>query len=73
MLISFAAYLSILENYSSMSMWLNDSETSTIISHVLRTYHEEKHIMAINQFSQKWTIGTQASDDDSKAIYFVYS
>lgn len=49
----FIAYLSILEDYGSMSMWLNDSETSSIIGQVLRTYHEEKHIMAINQFSKK--------------------
>ncbi|XP_055319005.1 uncharacterized protein LOC129576911 [Sitodiplosis mosellana] len=49
----FIAYLSILEDYGSMSMWMNDSETSSVIGQVLRTYHEEKHIMAINQFSQK--------------------
>ena len=48
---SLAAYLSILEDYSSMNMWLSDSETSGIIGHILRTYHEEKHILAINQFS----------------------
>lgn len=47
------AYLSILEDYGSMSMWLNDSETSSVIGQVLRTYHEEKHIMAINQFAKK--------------------
>lgn len=47
----FPAYLSILEDYSTMSMWLSDSETSGIIGHILRTYHEEKHILAINQFS----------------------
>lgn len=46
-----AAYLSILEDYSSMGMWLGDGETSGIIGHILRTYHEEKHILAINQFS----------------------
>lgn len=44
------AYLSILEDYSTMSMWLGDSETAGIIGHILRTYHEEKHILAINHF-----------------------
>lgn len=36
-----------------MSIWLNDHETSSVIGQVLRTYHEEKHILAINQFSQQ--------------------
>ncbi|XP_031630692.1 ubiquitin-associated domain-containing protein 1 [Contarinia nasturtii] len=49
----FIAYLSILEDYGSMSIWMNDMETSTVIGQLLRIYHEEKHIMAINQFSQK--------------------
>lgn len=44
------AYISILEDYSSMGMWLGDGETSGTIGHILRTYHEEKHILAINQF-----------------------
>lgn len=47
----FIAYLSMLENYSAMSMWLGDNDTSGILGHILRTYHEEKHIIAINQFS----------------------
>lgn len=47
----FIAYVSMLENYSSMSMWLGDNDTSGILGHILRTYHEEKHIIAINQFS----------------------
>lgn len=33
-----------------MSVWLSDSETAGTIGHILRTYHEEKHILAINQF-----------------------
>lgn len=47
----FSAYLSILEDYAAMGMWLNDNETSSIIGQILRTYHEEKHIFAINEFS----------------------
>lgn len=50
-LLSLAAYLSMLENYSSMNMWLNDTDTSGVLGQILRTYHEEKHIVAINQFS----------------------
>ncbi|XP_055384623.1 ubiquitin-associated domain-containing protein 1 isoform X2 [Condylostylus longicornis] len=47
----FIAYLSMLENQNALSMWLGDSDTSTIISHILRKYHEEKHILGINQFN----------------------
>lgn len=47
----FPAYLSMLENYSSMNQWLSDTDTSGVLGHILRTYHEEKHIVAINQFS----------------------
>lgn len=48
---TFIAFLGILEDYSTMSMWLCDNETAGVIGHILRTYHEEKHILAINQFS----------------------
>lgn len=47
----FPAYLSILDNYSSINLWLSDAETAGVIGHVLRTYHEEKHILAINRIS----------------------
>ncbi|KAJ6647276.1 Ubiquitin-associated domain-containing protein 1 [Pseudolycoriella hygida] len=47
----FIAYLSILDDYSSINLWLSDAETAGVIGHVLRTYHEEKHILAINRIS----------------------
>ncbi|XP_058825762.1 ubiquitin-associated domain-containing protein 1 [Topomyia yanbarensis] len=47
----FIALLSMLDNSSTMTMWLSDNETSAVLGHILRTYHEEKHIVAINQFS----------------------
>lgn len=40
-----------LDNSSTMSMWLSDNDTSSVLGHILRTYHEEKHIVAINQFN----------------------
>jgi len=40
-----------LENYQSMGMWLGDVDTSSILGLILRTYHEEKHFVAINQFA----------------------
>lgn len=40
-----------LDNYTSIQMWLSDSDISPILEHILRTYHEEKCIIAINQFN----------------------
>lgn len=47
----FIALLSMLDNSSTMTMWLSDNDTSSVLGHILRTYHEEKHIVAINQFN----------------------
>lgn len=40
-----------LDNSSTMTMWLSDTDTAAVLGHILRTYHEEKHIVAINQFN----------------------
>lgn len=40
-----------LDNSSTMTMWLSDNDTAAVLGHILRTYHEEKHIVAINQFN----------------------
>ncbi|XP_049532188.1 ubiquitin-associated domain-containing protein 1 isoform X1 [Anopheles darlingi] len=45
------ALISMLDNYSTMTMWFTDNDTSSVLGHILRTYHEEKHILAINQFN----------------------
>ncbi|XP_026479967.1 ubiquitin-associated domain-containing protein 1-like [Ctenocephalides felis] len=45
------AYLSMLDSHAALNMWLNDPEASPILSHILRTYHAEKHALAVNQFS----------------------
>uniref|UniRef100_A0A1Y9IVL1 UBA domain-containing protein n=1 Tax=Anopheles minimus TaxID=112268 RepID=A0A1Y9IVL1_9DIPT len=47
----FIALISMLDNSSTMTMWLSDNDTSSVLGHILRTYHEEKHIVAINQFN----------------------
>ncbi|XP_053680831.1 ubiquitin-associated domain-containing protein 1 [Anopheles nili] len=47
----FIALISMLENSSTMTMWLSDNDTSAVLGHILRTYHEEKHIVAINRFN----------------------
>ncbi|XP_050087446.1 ubiquitin-associated domain-containing protein 1 isoform X2 [Anopheles aquasalis] len=47
----FIALISMLDNYSTMTMWFTDNDTSSVLGHILRTYHEEKHILAINQFN----------------------
>lgn len=47
----FIAYISMLENYSTINIWFNDPESTNLLQHILRTYHEEKHIIAINQLN----------------------
>lgn len=49
--VPFSALLSMLDNSSTMTMWLSDNDTASVLGHILRTYHEEKHIVAINQFN----------------------
>lgn len=38
----FVAYLSMLENYSSLNIFFNDLESQSLLQHILRTYHEER-------------------------------
>lgn len=48
------AFLSILENPQSASLWLGDSETAPVLSEIFKTYHAEKHILTVNQFVQQF-------------------
>lgn len=48
------AFLSILENPQSASLWLGDSETAPVLSEIFKTYHAEKHILTVNQFVQQY-------------------
>jgi hypothetical protein len=38
----FIAYCSLLENYSSLNIFFNDIESSSLLSFILKTYNEEK-------------------------------
>lgn len=38
----FVAFCSMLENYSSLNIFFNDVESSSLLQHILRTYHEER-------------------------------
>ncbi|XP_017478095.1 PREDICTED: ubiquitin-associated domain-containing protein 1 [Rhagoletis zephyria] len=44
------AFLSILENENSIRVWGGDNDTTSVITHILQKYHEEKHVLGINQF-----------------------
>uniref|UniRef100_T1H4U4 UBA domain-containing protein n=1 Tax=Megaselia scalaris TaxID=36166 RepID=T1H4U4_MEGSC len=46
----FLAFLSILENENTLRIWGGDSDTTSVITHILQKYHEEKHVIGINQF-----------------------
>lgn len=45
-----AAFLSILENEQTIRVWGGDNDTTSVITHILQKYHEEKHVLGINQF-----------------------
>ncbi|XP_073846874.1 kip1 ubiquitination-promoting complex subunit 2 isoform X2 [Musca autumnalis] len=44
------AFLAILENEQSIRVWGDDNDTNSVITHILQKYHEEKHVLGINQF-----------------------
>lgn len=46
----FTAFLAILENENAIRVWRGDNDTTSVITHILQKYHEEKHVMGINQF-----------------------
>ncbi|XP_055857212.1 ubiquitin-associated domain-containing protein 1 isoform X2 [Episyrphus balteatus] len=46
----FLAFLGILENENSVRIHGSDNDTTSVITHILQKYHEEKHALGINQF-----------------------
>ncbi|XP_065367521.1 ubiquitin-associated domain-containing protein 1 [Calliphora vicina] len=44
------AFLAILENEHTIRVWGGDNDTTSVITHILQKYHEEKHVLGINQF-----------------------
>lgn len=46
----YLAFLAILENEHTIRVWGGDNDTTSIITHILQKYHEEKHVLGINQF-----------------------
>uniref|UniRef100_A0A1I8PEI9 UBA domain-containing protein n=1 Tax=Stomoxys calcitrans TaxID=35570 RepID=A0A1I8PEI9_STOCA len=46
----FLAFLAILENEHTIRVWGGDNDTTSVITHILQKYHEEKHVLGINQF-----------------------
>ncbi|EDW32600.1 GL10356 [Drosophila persimilis] len=52
---TFLAFLAILENEHAIRVWRGDNDTTSIITHILQKYHEEKHVLGINQFyTNRW-------------------
>ncbi|XP_017032987.1 ubiquitin-associated domain-containing protein 1 [Drosophila kikkawai] len=52
---TFLAFLSILENEQAIRVWRGDNDTTSVITHILQKYHEEKHVLGINQFyTNRW-------------------
>ncbi|XP_033154617.1 ubiquitin-associated domain-containing protein 1 isoform X1 [Drosophila mauritiana] len=52
---TFLAFLGILENEHAIRVWRGDNDTTSVITHILQKYHEEKHVLGINQFyTNRW-------------------
>ncbi|XP_022230271.1 ubiquitin-associated domain-containing protein 1 [Drosophila obscura] len=52
---TFLAFLAILENEHAIRVWRGDNDTTSVITHILQKYHEEKHVLGINQFyTNRW-------------------
>jgi len=50
-----SAFLGILENEHAIRVWRGDNDTTSVITHILQKYHEEKHVLGINQFyTNRW-------------------
>ncbi|XP_017051301.1 ubiquitin-associated domain-containing protein 1 isoform X2 [Drosophila ficusphila] len=52
---TFLAFLGVLENEHAIRVWRGDNDTTSVITHILQKYHEEKHVLGINQFyTNRW-------------------
>ncbi|KAH8270852.1 hypothetical protein KR018_007196 [Drosophila ironensis] len=52
---TFLAFLGIMENEHAIRVWRGDNDTTSVITHILQKYHEEKHVLGINQFyTNRW-------------------
>lgn len=48
------AFLSILENPQSANMWLHDADAAPVLNQIFKTYHTEKHIIAVNRHVESY-------------------
>jgi UBA/TS-N domain len=48
----FALFINVLDNPTQANVWNPFSEIGSLMTHIIITYHEEKHINATNQFNQ---------------------
>lgn len=49
---SFVVFIGILDNPSQANAWNPFSDMGSLMTHIILTYHEEKHICATNQFNE---------------------
>ncbi|KAG7298625.1 hypothetical protein JYU34_018278 [Plutella xylostella] len=49
------AFIAMVGQTGSASLWLNSPHGSPLLSQISRTYHSEKYCMAVNQFSEAMT------------------
>lgn len=49
---NFALFVNILDNSSQANAWTPFSDVGSLMTHIIITYHEQKHVCATNQFNE---------------------
>lgn len=55
------AFIAMVGQTGSASLWLNSPHGSPLLSQISRTYHSEKYCLAVNQFSLRQEQGSKPS------------
>lgn len=60
------AFIAMVGQTGSASLWLNSPHGSPLLSQISRTYHSEKYCLAVNQFSDERTQHTASAPSTSR-------
>ena len=63
------AFIAMVGQTGSASLWLNSPHGSPLLSQISRTYHSEKYCLAVNQFSQERRENTANGPSTSRQRY----
>ncbi|XP_068625763.1 ubiquitin-associated domain-containing protein 1 [Battus philenor] len=64
------AFIAMVGQSGSASLWLNSPHGSPLLSQISRTYHSEKYCLAVNQFSDERRMQTSAPSTKVPGLYW---